>query len=66
MAKWGEIPTGLDREAIIKKLRDKIKEIRHHTLLHMNTEHPFNQGRISLAEDLLDFLDADVQKDTTQ
>ena len=61
MAKWGEIPTGLDREAIIKKLRDKIEE-----LSHMNTEHPFNQGRISLAEDLLDFLDADVQKDTTQ
>ena len=61
MAKWGNISSGSDKEAIINKLREKLEEINN-----MNTEHPFNQGRISLAEDLLDFLDADVQEDTTQ
>lgn len=61
MAKWGNISAGSDKEAIINKLREKLEEINN-----MNTEHPFNQGRISLAEDLLDFLDADVQEDTTQ
>ena len=58
MAKWGNISAGSDKEAIINKLKEKLEEINH-----MNTEHPFNQGRISLAEDLLDFLEADVQKD---
>ena len=61
MAKWGNISASSDKEAIINKLREKLEEINN-----MNTEHPFNQGRISLAEDLLDFLDADVQEDTTQ